>query len=297
MDAINLAYAVDDNVYRLASVSIASFLLNNKDKDIEVFILNNGLCKEAFEEFEKLKKLKDYKLTPVYVDKEQFENLPCAWLTITAWYRLKMAELLPQIDKILYLDCDTICRRDISFVWNQNFENKSIIVEQENIERLVHKYNLQSNWYFNSGVMLCNLKKWREDNITQKLFDCAYERSDIIEYPDQDVCNIVFDLDKKHFSEYSVFLTYDKDKSKKHVIVHYIGAKPFDARCINRYKKEWWKYAKQTSFNSYFREIYNSTKKELIKERIFSIKEINGRQQFCFMGIKISINNKFFKKH
>lgn len=297
MAVVNLAYAVDNNVYKLASVSIASFLLNNKDKDIEVFILQNDLCQEAFDEFEKLKKIKNYKFTPIYVDKEQFKNLPCAWLTITTWYRLKMAELLPQIDKILYIDCDTICRGDISFVWDQDFENNSIIAKQENLEKLIHKYNLKSNWYFNAGVMLCNLKKWRENNITKKLFDCAYQYSDIIEYLDQDVCNIVFDLDKKHFSEYSVFLTYDKDKSKKHVIVHYIGAKPFNARCLNRYKKEWWKYANQTSFYPYFREIYNSTKKEVIKERIFSIKEVNGRRQFCFMGIKISINNKFFKKN
>ena len=104
MSELKIVYAIDDKVYKLAAVSIASVLLNNKSHDIEIIILNSNLCPEAVNEFNKLKKIKDFTITMVHIDEQEFKGLPNAWLTVTAWFRLKMAEACPDIDRALYLD-------------------------------------------------------------------------------------------------------------------------------------------------------------------------------------------------
>ena len=59
MSEFKIVYAIDDNVYKLAAVSMASVLLNNINSDIEIIILQSSLCQEAFAEFNKLKKIKE----------------------------------------------------------------------------------------------------------------------------------------------------------------------------------------------------------------------------------------------
>ena len=292
MSELKIVYAIDDNVYKLAAVSIASVLLNNKNHDIEIIILNSNLCQKAIDEYNKLKKIKDFTLTVVHVDEQEFKGLPNAWLTVTAWFRLKMAVVCPNIDKALYLDCDTICRRDLSYIWNQEFDNKSVFVTEEYMPQMLSKLNLQSKWYFNSGVMLCNLAKWREKNLTPQLISCAFENKNIIQYLDQDICNIFFDKDKKKFVQDSVFLTYDKPRPKNPVIIHFTGPKPFKINCGNIYKKEWWKYAKYTSFYNEFKNCCDKEKLKFLQERILSFKNTGERIRLYFLGIKISFKKR-----
>ena len=294
MSEFKIVYAIDDNVYKLAAVSMASVLLNNINSDIEFIILQSSLCQEAFAEFNKLKKIKDFKLSTVTIEEDLFQGLPTLWLTVTAWFRFVMAEKCPDIDKVLYLDCDTICRGNLGHVWEQSFEDNAVIAAQERNDSICKKLNLKSKCYFNSGVMLCNLKKWREQNITQKLFECAHKYKSIVEFPDQDILNIVLDHDKKIFAKDSIFLTYDRTKSNNHIIVHFIGIKPDSAFCRNRYRKDWWHYAKYTSFLQEFRKTYNETKLAKFKERLLSKKEVNGRIELCFLGIKIAVKKRFF---
>ena len=92
--------------------------------------------------------------------------------------------------------------------------------------------------YFNSGVMLVNLKAWREENLTQKALGMLLdpELTKKIKYPDQDVLNIILSerlifLDRKYNTIYSLKLEL-KDKNHNNyktviknntVLVHYTG--------------------------------------------------------------------------
>ncbi|MCW4449238.1 hypothetical protein OLS44_02220, partial [Campylobacter jejuni] len=48
------------------------------------------------------------------------------------------------------------------------------------------------------GVTLINLKKWREDNIQELLFQNSAQYAEILQFPDQDTLNIT--LYKKKIS-------------------------------------------------------------------------------------------------
>ncbi len=280
---MNIVYAIDKNVYKLALVSFASLLINNKKSDINLYILCRKLPEYIINQFEKLNKIHKFNMQIIEVNPKEFEGLPTLWLTVESWFRLKLAELLPAENKVLYLDCDTLIRGDISEIYNRDMQDKDVIVRRENISGMVEYLSLQSGWYFNSGVIICNLKNWREHELTKRLFETAYKKKDFLKFSDQDVFNLVCDASKISFNSGDVFLTWHSDKAKEHKIVHFIGPKPNNPACISikKYKKEWWKYAKQTP-------VYYSLYFNYLPKLIFNIAKVNKKTVITILGIKIS---------
>lgn len=87
--------------------------------------------------------------------------------SIGTLYRLKIADILSSLDKVLYLDSDVIVTQDISGLWNTDITNyycaavkdaKSTRSKFSN-KRHFKKMGIDPNKYFNAGVILFNLKK------------------------------------------------------------------------------------------------------------------------------------------
>lgn len=102
--------------------------------------------------------------------------------------------LLPDIvkeDKVLYIDTDAIVRKDISNVWNYDISNYYVAgVKDYGIydDKIIEKYGITGK-YVNSGFIVLNLKKIREENIKEKWFDLINNKK--LTFPDQDALNIV----------------------------------------------------------------------------------------------------------
>ncbi|ECK8350429.1 glycosyltransferase family 8 protein, partial [Campylobacter jejuni] len=118
-----------------------------------------------------------------------------------AYYRIKMASVLPQNLKIcLYLDCDMLCFGDLRELLsvdinnyqaavcldgNNHKKNKKVFFSLKGREK--YKFsNIEK--YFNSGFILVNLDRWRRDNIENKSIDFLKKFKTL--YPDQDALNI-----------------------------------------------------------------------------------------------------------
>lgn len=136
----------------------------------------------------------------------QKESFPKGWIsrkdiTRTAYYRLYLAELLPQdIDKVLYLDGDIIVRHSLLPLWNTDFEGNAVAAATdcssgkiEFYNRLHYPFDLG---YFNSGVLLVNLRYWREHQVLKDFVSYMENHAESIQFWDQDVLNVVF-RDKK----------------------------------------------------------------------------------------------------
>ena len=205
---MNIVYAMNKDVYRLALVSFASLLVNNKTEKITLYILCTNLPRYVVNAFNKLKSIRDYTLKIVEVDPKDFSNLPIGWLSLETWYRLKLAQFLPNESRALYLDCDTLVRKDISKIHSREMSDNDIIVRKEANQITLVKP--ESGWYFNTGVMVCNLDNWRKHNLSEKLFENAYKygKENFLKFVDQDVFNIACDKSKMPFYPGDVFLTW-----------------------------------------------------------------------------------------
>ena len=112
----------------------------------------------------------------------------------TSLLKYYIARALPQFDKVLYIDSDVLVLHDLNGIYNTDINGKYLAAVKdpswffENMH--VVELNLEERgFYFNSGVMLMNLKKFREDGMERKLED--YTNNNFRTYMDQDALNVV----------------------------------------------------------------------------------------------------------
>lgn len=118
-------------------------------------------------------------------------------MSLACYYRLFCAELLPKtIDRLLYLDCDIIVNHNVEDLWNYQLDNYAIgaIVDENYFDKSSYdRLGLcpQKNKYFNSGVLLINLRYWREHNVTARCIECVRRMPEKLLFHDQDTLNVV----------------------------------------------------------------------------------------------------------
>lgn len=107
------------------------------------------------------------------------------------YIRLLLTELLPTVDVVLYLDCDIIVRKSLVSLFNidiSDYYHAAVLDTARMNARLESNINNPDS-YFNSGVMLINLKKWRECNIVESFKNFKHSNSNKGIYRDQRVLN------------------------------------------------------------------------------------------------------------
>ena len=187
MTTIPIILASDNNYAPYMSVLMISILKNAKSNPFIDFYL---LVPESFKE--KYKKTiqadcRFYKNKHInFIDMQnafsQTKRM-IAHITEQSYYRLKATEILPkEYDKCIYLDIDTIVNDDLSELFSIDIEDNYVAgvkapgyhFPEDGNRKYCERIGIPSiNQYINSGVMLLNLKKIREDNLTPTLCEEA----------------------------------------------------------------------------------------------------------------------------
>ena len=286
----NIAYAPDDKYINQTIVSMVSAIENNKEHEIEFIIIYSKLNEQSIE---KLKNVKNCKLRLLQVDENIFISLPLShWVTVQAWFRIKLPDLCPDLDKILYLDCDTLILGNLSELFNIDLSGKYLagVKDVWGVNKYCKRLDMTSGVYVNSGMLLLNAEYCRKENFFEKIVDFANKNAKIIEFCDQDSINKIADENKivlnpkfnfmdtwwrGGYYEFEGKEEQDYLKAKENpVIAHLTGLKPAFKGCGNKFKEDWWKYAKLTDIYQELLEDYEKSKepKEPLKDNIFSIK-------------------------
>ncbi len=251
---MNIAFCVNDAYFGQLAVTITSILENNKNSKINFYVFSSDFSDSNKD---KIQKIIDYyknaTVTFVDVDRDRFKDLKLnlGYITVESYYRYVIAELLPAVDKIIYMDADIAINGDMSGLWNIDVSDYySTGAKDLYIEKINHKKKIgfaEYDIYVNSGVMLLNLDKIRKDNMVEKLFTITIESQDVIAYQDQCAINIAFKGGIKEMdSIYNIAGSnrkIEKDKVKDAVIIHYTGSKkPWHKNCTNPLNNIWKKY-------------------------------------------------------
>ncbi len=278
MNNINVCLSCDDNYSKYAGVVISSILANaNEDDNLSIYVLDGGISEEHKKQIESLKSIKDYSLEFVSVNPDMFEEYAKikthAYLTLPAYYRLKMASLLPNLKKIIYLDCDVAVNASLNELFNIDIEDFAVAAVKD-INRRMLKKNPK---YFNSGVMLFNLEYWRKNNIEETLLNFTKANCDNIKTGDQEVLNRVlynevkliddaWNVQSSNFSNRSSYISKPK-------IIHFVCKnKPWKKNCFSYHKDLYFKYLQLTPWKldeEELRQALKSTAFEYVKYRPF----------------------------
>ena len=202
MEKVNVLYCFDSKFWRMASVSIESMLSNAKDT---TQIIVHCIVAPKTKGYRKIKKIiKSHKsgaglVWRVIKPKDNpYQNYNHIGWSPATYYRLLAYRLFKDLDKILYLDSDTMVCGDIAELYKTDISDyvfgavrdMANINDEKNalgavIRDFSEKY-LNNGPYYNTGVLLLNLKKMAENE------HLLFETKVPLRFVDQDLLNAAF---------------------------------------------------------------------------------------------------------
>lgn len=186
------------------------------------------------------------------------------------WYRVLLPELLPELDRILYVDCDTLVRADLTPLWQADLANHYVaatdnVLERDFADRAERLGLPPGQRYFNSGVLLMNLARMREERCQAAVLDYGRRQGGTLVWPDQDALNVVLGgkrapLHPRWNCQNTLFYfprrssaVFGADVVREAVrapaIVHFEGpalAKPWHFLCKHPLRAEYWRHRAAT---------------------------------------------------
>ncbi len=267
----DVAINVDDNYIQHCMAMLCSLYENNSAHTISLHVLTKSLTETNKKLMDDLSSRYNNKCFFYVVDESPLEGVQFRSerpLSKAAYYRLLLGSVLPkEMEKVLYLDCDIIVLRDVSEIFQLELDDYALAASLDTFP-YTQQHRLQLSMEagertFCSGVMLVNLKYWRDYNCEPKLLEYAKRHRKEVYLHDQDVLNYLF---KKHWfllppkwnrdayvhmcQEYSGYKSFDyKEYRESPMLLHYasVGIKPwYDA--YTPFKAEYMKYLKFSGF-------------------------------------------------
>lgn len=161
-------------------------------------------------------------------------NLPSVrFFSFGTFLRLFLPDILKNINKVIYLDCDICVTADIADLWSFNLSGKSIGVDDT---------------LFNAGVIIFDLDKIRQnyDLAKQTLeFLNAHPRTRLL---DQDALQSVFENDCSVFDrKWNITSPHHKEFTDMKGIFHFTWVKPWNVWNGGTFaESEFWRYFSKT---------------------------------------------------
>ena len=216
-----VVYSSDDNYAQHTGVSIVSLLDNNKHfDDIHIYIIDNEISKVNKEKLIDI--INNYGRRISFIDFNKYKsmlNLNMQWnISISSYARLFISSMLPDnVDKVLYFDCDTVIVNKIDELWNTDIKDYYVAGVADTVSSST-KSSVgidRDGKYINAGMLLINLKKWREDNIQDKFIKFIDSYEGRVTHHDQGVINGVLQNNlkilKPNFNLMTVYYTMKRE--------------------------------------------------------------------------------------
>ena len=194
---MKVMYTCDNNYVWLMGISTISLFENNKGiEELKVYLLGENISDENKEELRKIGQKYNREVEVIDVPKLNIPpSLVSARWPLSAFTRLFSGVILPpDVDRILYLDCDTIITGDISELDKVQF-NGNIAMGVKDCISGTYKKNVgldTDSPYINAGVILFDMDALRKVNINEKIEAYMNKYEKLINYADQDILNGMF---------------------------------------------------------------------------------------------------------
>ncbi|MDY3002436.1 MAG: glycosyltransferase family 8 protein [Romboutsia timonensis] len=310
---LHIVYSSDDNYAQHTGVSIVSLLENNKHfKNIFIYIIDNKISDKNRNKL--LEIIDKYNRNIEFIEFEKYKtklNLDMEWdISISSYARLFLSSMLPNnVDKVLYYDCDTVIEGKLDDIWNIDLDKFYVAGVQDTISnKTKESVGIPSKYkYINAGMLLVNLKMWRESRVEDKFIDFINNYNGRVNHHDQGVINGVLYKNIKilppKFNLMTVFYTMKREDIIKYykietefysqeeineslndeIYIHYtpgFTSRPWIKGCRHPRKHLYWKYLEISPWKDY----------KYIKDNSrLQIKIIN----FIYRNIPFNIADKF----
>lgn len=281
---VNIVIACDESYLPHAATMLCSLLENNKSP-LKIFLLHNGIVRKKLKLLSRFVESYKSELLPIEIHDDVLSSLKITHhFSNVNYYRLLIPDIIPnEIMKVIYLDTDLLVRKPLDTLWSTELTGKFLAAVEEEISTNHKKeLGLSLNYkYFNSGVMLIDVEKWRNESLHRKVIRFVKENPEKIEYVDQDGLNAILDGDWVELPmnwnvQSNYFLTPGSQIRFADIIInsniaHFTGngTKPWQYRKEpHPFFNEYDLYRKKTPWNKYK---LDKPSMHVLKRRIFEI--------------------------
>lgn len=292
---VPIVFAANQGFAPVMAVAIASVLQHCSDaRNYDIVVLESNVTEDTKRIIQSMAKdrenvsIRFYHALPIIA---QYDLKANEHITVETFYRFIIQDVLPDYEKVVYLDGDLVCCCDIARLYDVDVEDYylaaaldpdmlgNLNLSEERVNYLRQELKMEEPYsYFQAGVLLLNTKRMRAAYSTEEWLHFACHR---YQFSDQDVLNRYcqghvkyLDMswnvltDCEHYrvpviikaapeNVYSAYMQARQDPK----IIHYAGyQKPWKYHDVD-FESTFWEYAHATTF-------YNRLKLGLLKARI-----------------------------
>ena len=165
----------------------------------DFYILHSDVSKEKQNRWIRTISESNVRFHFIYVDPSELKDFPeSERYPLLIYYRIFAAELLPDtLDRILYLDGDTLVINALDTLYNMDF-NGNFYMACTHVRKFLNIVNQirlgvdEEMPYINSGVMLMNLKLLRKVQNKEEIISFVNKNKNRLTLPDQDVISALY---------------------------------------------------------------------------------------------------------
>lgn len=276
----NIVIVSNEGYIQHAAVMLTSLFCTNKDKHFVIWLLTDGLTKETMSKLQTVCDTHGAELKVITCGIDNLGDFPVGQWNPIMYFKLLIPQLLPATEKrCLFLDVDMIVHDDITALYHWNLQDKVIAAAEDMPDCITFKPRLglkDTDLCINSGVMVCDLEKWRQMEHKQPIMDYAtgiihkiVNEQDVIACYFKDkiallpirwnMTTFYFNRCPKIFSKY----LHGLDWAKKYPgIIHFAAPiKPWFKDCQHPYRKLYKHYLKLTPWRNYQFPFYEQLSK------------------------------------
>ena len=221
-EAIVVVTACDEKYAHGAAAAIRSAIDSvGGQQPMRVFVLDGGITPRTKMRLRRSWRGKKVTVSFLTPDLNAIRDMPVSdHINLSTYLRILMAELLPSdVERAIYLDADTIVLRDLRELWSVPLEDYYCAATQDVFVPVLNPFEAFShpihivtmkmtipypipNYrelglsgtapYFNAGIMLANVDKWRREQVAKRAFECLRTNGDNVRYWDQYALNTLF---------------------------------------------------------------------------------------------------------
>ncbi|MCX5956285.1 MAG: glycosyltransferase family 8 protein [Cyanobacteria bacterium] len=258
---MDIVCATDGNYLPHCVAMLQSLWERNKRSDLRVYLItDNADSKDLGIALTHLHRLLP-SISFLQANPEPLQGFPVnGHATVATYFRLLLPVLLPGgLDKVIFIDSDTIITDSLDDLWKTPLNGKALAAVPEH--RLSCKdHGYQHGGYFNAGIMKVDLQRWRGSGLLERGRAFASQYPERLRHWDQDVLNHVFaddwvalgdrwnacphlfGLTPGYSLEFDDLNSDERVAIKSPAIVHFAGpgpVKPWNARCNHPLKQSY----------------------------------------------------------
>ena len=281
-DKMSIAMICDENFVMQTGVALTSLAANKNSNTVyDIYIVTVDCSTSSVQFLQGLEK-DDLLIHIINASVEQYQNIKqLAHVPLACLYKFNLCDMIPQYDKLLYLDGDTIIREDLWELYSTDLQSNYVAGVAHSLGIVTGEIKI------NGGVLLFNAQKIREEGLKdvfvktrqelgnrksmdQETFHIVFGDKKVLLPPKYNVMMDKVDYEKKYYSmkEYNQFYG-TKYCSRKEIvetsaIMHFTGeVKP-------------WKYKFAKGFSEwylYYGKILGKSQNLVLKGRISFLRE------------------------